>query len=97
MKKVLISLVAIGAILGLLVLSNEHYANTQAQSKQNNNTVVEVSNLSAKLLKAEESLTQIQTQYNALKAECEKGLSAYNELTQITQTQVQAPICELAL
>lgn len=90
-KKLTLIVVAAGAVVGVAVLSSNHY-NRQARANEAQAQAVAVQEAdNAKAKQAE--LEQARSNYELIRVECEKGVNAWNQLPSYLRKTVQAPIC----
>lgn len=96
MKKLLITAVVLAIIAGSTALVALHYTNTTQKKRQADTAVIQkqLSDLDVKIKGLETSTNKLVKENKTLRAECQKGLEAYNALTPSIKAKTAAPVCE---
>lgn len=92
MKKILLIVLAVVAVLGVGVLSVDHYKNYQNKKAQDHKVAVDKEVVAVKKAAGAE-YASLQTAYDKMRLECEKGVAAYGLLTAFNKTKTPQPVC----
>lgn len=95
MKKLLLTVLAIGTITGVGYAVAQHYQ--EYQNKQQTQAQAEVTEQADKIAQLEGQVNQVRTELAAevarLRSECEKGRVAYDQLSTFAKSKVAVPQC----
>lgn len=99
MKKILLTVLSAVVLLGVSVLSVDHYQKYQNKQTQNEQAAAaqKVDELTALKNADNKQYSELVGQFNALRVECEKGKAAYDTLTPVQKAKTAAPVCGAVL
>lgn len=95
MKKLLLFVVLVTALVGGGYAAANHYKNYQNKKTQDTVAAKQQSEIeeSARLQPFRDKVAELKKDYNSQVVECQKGLAAYGKLTTFTQSQTPQPVC----